>query len=109
MDRDVRVQTTAHLGSFHMLAMSRSKSFKIGFNSTRTKNSQMDKLNLEKAEELEIQTANILWTTIEKAREFQNNIYICFIDYAKVFNCVDPTNCGKFSKKWEYQTTLPAS
>ena len=54
MDRDVRVQTTAHLGSFHMLARSRSKSFKIGFNSTWTKNLQMDKLNLEKAEELEI-------------------------------------------------------
>ena len=34
------------------------------------------------------QIANIRWT-IEKAREFQKNIYCCFIDYAKVFACVD--------------------
>ena len=34
------------------------------------------------------QTANIHWI-IEKAREFQKNIYFCFIDYAKAFDCVD--------------------
>ena len=34
------------------------------------------------------QIANISWI-IEKAREFQKNIYFCFIDYAKVFDCVD--------------------
>ena len=34
------------------------------------------------------QIANICWM-IEKAREYQKNIYFCFIDYAKVFNCVD--------------------
>ena len=34
------------------------------------------------------QTANSHWT-IEKAREFQKNIYFCFIDYAKAFDCVD--------------------
>ena len=34
------------------------------------------------------QIANILWI-MEKAREFQKNIYFCFIDYAKAFNCVD--------------------
>ena len=34
------------------------------------------------------QIANICWT-IEKAREFQKNIYFCFIDYAKAFDCVD--------------------
>ena len=34
------------------------------------------------------QTANIPWI-IEKAREFQKNIYFCFIDYAKTFECVD--------------------
>ena len=54
------------------------------------------------------QTANIHWT-IEKARKFQKNIYFCFIDYAKAFDCADTTNCGKFLKRWEYQTTLPAS
>ena len=34
------------------------------------------------------QTANIHWI-IEKAREFQKNIYFCFMDYAKAFDCVD--------------------
>ena len=43
---------------------------------------------------------------IEKAREFQKNI--CFTDYTKAFD-VWITNCGKFLKRWEYQTTLPAS
>ena len=33
---------------------------------------------------------------IKKAREFQKNIYFCFIDYAKAFDCVDHNNCGKF-------------
>ena len=45
----------------------------------------------------------------KKTREFQKNIYFCFIDYAKAFDCVDPINCGKFWKRWEYQTTWPAS
>ena len=45
---------------------------------------------------------------IKKAREFQKNIYFCFIDYAKAFDLIT-TNCEKFLKKWEYQTTLPAS
>ena len=42
-------------------------------------------------------------------REFQKNIYLCFIDYTKAFDCVDHNKCGKFLKRWEYQTTLPAS
>ena len=41
------------------------------------------------------QIASICWIT-EKAREFQKNIYLCFIDYAKVLGCVDHINCGKF-------------
>ena len=43
------------------------------------------------------QIANICWIT-EKAREFQKNIYFCFIDYAKAFDCVITTNCGTFFK-----------
>ena len=47
---------------------------------------------------------------MEKAREFQKNIYFCFIDYAKVFDCVDHNiNCGKFWKRWQYQITWCAS
>ena len=40
------------------------------------------------------QNTNIFWI-IEKAREFQKNIYLCFIDYAKAFDCVD------YSKLWK--------
>ena len=54
------------------------------------------------------QIANIRWI-IEKAREFQKNIYFCFIDYAKPLTVWITTNCGKFWKRWEYQTTWPAS
>ena len=50
------------------------------------------------------QTANICWI-IEKAREFQTNIYFGFIDYAKAFGSVDHNKLGKFLKRWEYQTT----
>ena len=49
------------------------------------------------------QIANICWI-MEKAREFQKNIYFCFIDYAKVFVCIT-INCGKFLKRCEYQTS----
>ena len=41
------------------------------------------------------QIANIRWI-IEKAKEFQKNIYFCFIDYAKAFDLWVTTNCGKF-------------
>ena len=65
----------------------------------------MYKLDLEKVEEPEIKMP----TFIEKTREFQKNIYFCFIDYAKAFDCVDHNKLWKFLKRWEYQTTLPAS
>ena len=50
------------------------------------------------------QIANIHWI-IEKARELQKNIYFCFIDYTKSLTVWITTNCGKFFKRWEYQTT----
>ena len=53
------------------------------------------------------QIANI-HLIIEKAREFQENIYFCFIDYTKAFDWIT-TNCGKLFKRGEYQTILPAS
>ena len=53
------------------------------------------------------QIASIRWI-IEKAREFQKNIY--FIDYGETFDCVcGSQQTGKFFKRWEYQTTLPGS
>ena len=53
------------------------------------------------------QISNIHWV-IKKAREFQKNIYFCFIDYTKAFVWIT-TNCGKFLIRWEYQTTSSAS
>ena len=53
------------------------------------------------------QIANICWI-MEKAREFQKNIYFCFIDYAKAFDYVDHNKLEN-SERWEYQTTWPAS
>ena len=61
-----------------MLAKSYWKFPKLGFNSTWTENLQMFMLDLKKAEEPEIKS-NIHWI-IEKAKEFQKNIYFCFID-----------------------------
>ena len=52
--------------------------------------------------------ANIHWV-IKKAREFKKNIYFCFIDSTKSLTMWITTNCGKFFKRWEYQTTSPAS
>ena len=65
-----------------------------------TVNFQMFKLVFENAEEPEIK----LPTSLD-----QKNIYFCFIDYAKAFDCVDHNKCEKFFKRWEYQTTWPAS
>ena len=54
------------------------------------------------------QIANICWI-IQKARKFQKNIYLSFIDYAKPLAVRITRNCGKFLKRWDYQATLPAS
>ena len=54
------------------------------------------------------QITNILWI-IEKAREFQKNIYFCFIDYAKAVDCAEHNKLWKILQEWGYQTTLPAS
>ena len=53
------------------------------------------------------QIANIHWI-MEKATEFQKNIYFCFTDYGKAFDCVDHNKLEN-SESWEYQTTWPAS
>ena len=60
----------------------------------------MFKLDLEKAEEPDDPVANIHWI-IEKAREFQKNIYFCFNDYTKAFDCVDHNKLWKILKEME--------
>ena len=51
-----------------------------------------------KGRETRDEIANIRWI-IEKAREFQKNIYFCFIDYAKAFDCVDHNKLWKILKE----------
>ena len=54
------------------------------------------------------QIANIRWI-MEKAREFQKNIYLCFIDYAKAFDCVDHNRLCKILKEMGIPDPWPAS
>ena len=54
------------------------------------------------------QIANICWVT-EKARESQKNIYFCSLNTLKPLTVWITTNCGKFLKRWKYQTAWPAS
>ena len=54
------------------------------------------------------QIANTCWL-MEKAREFQKNIYFCFIDYAKAFDCVDHNKLRKILKEMKYQIIWAAS
>ena len=72
----------------HTLAKQCSKYPKPGFNSTWNVKFQMFKVDLEKAEELEIKRPTSTGSS-KKAREIQKTIYFCFIDYAKAFDCVD--------------------
>ena len=67
----------------------------------------MLKLDFKKAEEPEIKLPTSVGSL--KKQEFQKNIYFCFIDYAKAFDCVDHSKLWKILKGWEYQTTWPAS
>ena len=68
----------------------------------------MYKLDLEKAEEQEIKLPTFNGSS-KKQESSRKNIYFCFIDYAKAFDCVDHNKLWKFWKKWEYQTTWPVS
>ena len=54
------------------------------------------------------QIANICWL-IGKTRKFQENIYFCFTDYPKAFDCVDHNKLWKILKEMDYQATWPAS
>jgi len=99
------VQTTAQLHSSHTLAKyaQNSPSHTSTVRELRTFRCSSW---IWKRQRMRNQIDNIHWN-IEKAREFQKSI--CFIDYGKAFDCVDHNKCGKFLKRWEYQTTLPAS
>ena len=75
----------------------------------------MFKLDLEKAEELEIKLPtyadhrNGMCWIMEKAREFQKSIYFCYIDYAKAFDCMDHSKLWKIIKDMDIPNDLMAS
>ena len=68
----------------------------------------MFKVDLEKAQEPEIKLPTSTGSR-KKPEEFQKNIYFWFIDYAKAFDYVDHNKLWNIFKRWEYQTTWPAS
>ena len=72
-----------------------------------TMNFQMFKLDLEKQRNQRSNCQHVL--DHKKSKKFQKNMCFCFIDYAKGFGCVGHKKTGKFLKRWEYQTTWPAS
>ena len=99
-------QTTTQLHSSHSLAKHCSKFSKPGFNSTWTENFQMFKLDSEKAEEPEIK----LPTTAGSLKKQESSRKTSpLLTVAKPLTMWITTNCGKFLKRCEYQTTLLAS
>ena len=68
----------------------------------------MFKLDLEMAEEPEIKLPTSAGSS-KKQREFQKNIYFCFLDYAKAFDCVDHNKLWKILKEMGIPDTWPAS
>ena len=98
-------QTTAQLHSFHTLAKKCWKFSKLGFNGTLTEKFQKFKLDLERQRNQD-HIANICWI-IEKVREFQKNIYFCFIDYAKAFDCVNHNKLWKILQEMGIPPDLP--
>ena len=100
--------TTAQLHSCHTLTNECSKFSKPGFSNTWTVNFQMFKLVLEKAEELEIKllTSAGSWKKQESSRKTSTS---ALLTMPKLLTVWITTICEKFWKRWEYQTTWPAS
>ena len=96
------IQTTTQLHSSHTLAKSSSKFSKPGFNCTWTENLQMFNLDLEKAEETEFKLPT------KKQENSRKTSTSALLTTLKSFTVWITTNCGKFFKRWEYQTTLCA-
>ena len=101
-------QTAARLHSSHMLAKWCSKFSQPGFNSVWTMNFQMLKLDLEKAEEPEIKLP-ISDGSLKKQKSSRKTSVYALLTMPKPLTLWTTTNCGKFWKRWEYQTTWPAS
>ena len=91
-----------------MLVRLCSKFFKLGFSSMWTENFQIYKLDLEKAEEPEIKLpTSVGWS--KKQESSRKTSMSALLTMPKPLTVWITTSCGKFWKRWEYQTTLPAS
>ena len=101
-------QTTAQLHSSHTLVKECSKFSKLNFNNTWTVNLQMFKLVLEKAEEPEIKLPTFIGSLKNQESSSKTSIS-SFMTMPKPLTVWNTINSGKFWKKWEYQTTWPAS
>ena len=97
-------QTTTQLHSSHMLAKVVLKIFKARLQQYLNHELPDVQGGFRKGRGTRDQIANIHWI-IKQAREFQKNIYFCFIDYAKAFDCVDHNKLRKILQEWEYQAT----
>ena len=100
-----KCSTTIQLHSFHMLARLFSKSFKLGFMNQEIPDVQA---GFRKGRGTRDQIANVCWI-IEKARELQKTSTFASLSTLKPLSVWITTNCGKFLKRWEYQTTSPVS
>ena len=101
-------QTTTQLHSSHMLVKECSKFSKPGFSNTWTMNSLMFKLVLEKAEEPEIKLPTSAGSS-KKQESSRKTSLSALLTMPKPLTVWITINCVKFWKRWEYQTTWPAS
>ena len=99
-------QITTQLHSSHMLVKWCSKFSNPGFNSTWTMNFEMFKLDLEKAEEPELKLPTS-FGSLEKQENSRKTSALSTMP--KPLTVWITIKCGKFWKRWEYQTTWPAS
>ena len=97
-------QTTAHLHSSHTHSKVMLKILQARLQQCVNRELPDVQAGFRKGRGTRDQIASIHWI-MEKAREFQKNIYFCFIDYTKPLTVWITTNCGKFFKSWGYQTT----
>ena len=98
------VQTTVHLHSFHMLAKLCSNIIQAGLQQYINWELPGVQGGFRKSRETRDQIANICWI-IEKVREFQKNIYFCFMVYTKAFDYVDHSKLWKILR--DGNTRLP--
>ena len=92
------VQTPAQLHSSHTLAKVMLKILQARLQQDTNRELPDVQAGFRKGRGTRDQIANICWI-IKKAREFQKNIYFCFIDYAKAFDCVDHNKLWKILKE----------